>query len=147
MVTSADGVLCTESAWDRGWESYTTALETALNGCHKRWYHLTADWKKEHPEEYENYLKLKKKKPAQAEEYRLKGWKSVTIRPHDLRHSFCEWCITNGVDPKTVSAWMGHSDQKMIMRIYDHVTDERETNAIRKLNGLFGNVSEQNEDV
>ncbi len=60
-----------------------------------------------------------------------------SIRPHDLRHSFCEWCITNGVDPKTVSGWMGHSDQKMIMQVYDHVTNERETKAIEKLNTLF----------
>ena len=88
VVTSADGVLCTESAWDRGWESYIAALETELNGCHKRWYHLTREWKNGHPEEYEHYLKLKKniKKQEQAEQYRLHGWKSVNIRPHDLRY-------------------------------------------------------------
>ena len=79
----------------------------------------------------------KKNKLQQAEEYRLRGWKNVTIRPHDLRHSFCEWCITNGIDLKTVSAWMGHSDQKMIMQVYDHVTVIRELNAAQKLNALF----------
>ncbi len=115
-----------------------TALETALNGVHKRWYHLTQDWISSHPEEYEQDMKLKKKnKLKQAEEYRLRGWKSVTIRPHDLRHSSCEWCITNGIDLKTVSAWMGHSDQKMIMQVYDHVTVIRELNAAKKLNALF----------
>ena len=137
VVTSADGVLCTETAWDRGWESYIGELERAVNGCYKRWYHLTREWKSEHPDEYEQYLKLKKKKPDLAEQYRLRGWKSVTIRPHDLRHSFCEWCITNGVDPKTVSSWMGHSDQKMIMQVYDHVTNEREKKAVEKLNDIF----------
>lgn len=139
VVTSADGVLCTESAWDRGWESYIAVLETELNGCHKRWYHLTREWKNGHPEEYEHYLKLKKniKKQEQAEQYRLRGWKSVNIRPHDLRHSFCEWCITNGVDLKTVCSWMGHSDQKMIMTVYDHVTATRELKAVEKLNEIF----------
>ncbi len=137
VVTSADGLLCTESAWDRGWESYIRELERAVNGDYKRWYHLTHEWKEDHPDEYEHYLKLKAKKPDQAEEYRLRGWKEVNIRPHDLRHSFCEWCITNGVDPKTVSSWMGHSDQKMIMQVYDHVTSERETKAAEKLNSLF----------
>ena len=142
VVTTADGLPCSESAWDRGWESYLSELETALNGCHKRWYHLTRKWKEEHPEEYDYYMKLKKKKPLQAEEYRLTGWKSVNIRPHDLRHSFCEWCITNGIDPKTVSRWMGHSDQRMIMQVYDHVTTERETKAVEKLNSLFSSGGE-----
>ena len=136
-MTSADGLLCSESAWDRGWESYIGELERAVNGCYKRWYHLTNEWKAEHPDEYDHYLKLKKKKPDQAEQYRLIGWKDVNIRPHDLRHSFCEWCITNGVDVKTVSTWMGHSDQKMIMQVYDHVTNEREVKAIARLNELF----------
>ncbi len=137
VITSADGLPCTESAWDRGWESYIGELERAVNGCYKRWYHLTREWQAEHPADYNQYLRLKKKKPEQAEQYRLRGWKSVTIRPHDLRHSFCEWCITNGVDLKTVSSWMGHRDQKMIMQIYDHVTSERETKAIEKINELF----------
>jgi len=60
------------------------------------------------------------------------GTKKHRIRPHDLRHSFCEWCITNGIDLKIVSSWMRHSDQKMIMQVYDHVTDERETKAVEK---------------
>jgi len=92
-----------------------------------------------HEQVYEHYLKLKKniKKQEQAEQYRLRGWKNVNIRPHDLRHSFCEWCITNGVDLKTVCSWMGHSDQKMIMTVYDHVTAARELNAVEKLNCLF----------
>lgn len=137
VVTTADGLNCTESAWDRCWESYIGELERVVNGCRKRWYHLTADWKEEHYEEYVHYLQLKKKRPDQAEQYRLRGWKDVTIRPHDLRHSFCEWCITNGIDPKTVSTWMGHTDQKMIMQIYDHVTSGREMKAIEKLNALF----------
>lgn len=141
VVTSADGLMCTESAWDRGWQSYIGELERAVNGEYKRWYHLTAEWKKEHDDEYDHYLKLKKKRPDQAEQYRLKGWKEVNIRPHDLRHSFCEWCITNGIDPKTVSSWMGHADQKMIMQVYDHVTNEREMKAVEKLNGLFSQES------
>ena len=49
-----------------------------------------ADWYRRHRvhEEYEHYLKLKKniKKQEQAEQYRLRGWKSVNIRPHDLRY-------------------------------------------------------------
>ena len=44
------------------------------------------------------------------------------------------------MDPKTVSSWMGHSDQKMIMQVYDHVTNEREKKAVEKLNDIFKTV-------
>ena len=129
--------MCTEAGWKRAWESYIAALETALNGEHKRWYHRTKEWKAAHPDEWENYLDLRRTKPKEAEEYRLMGWKSVTIRPHDLRHSFCEWAITNGVGPKTLMKWMGHCDERMIMKIYDHVMAKREDAAVALLNDCW----------
>ena len=67
------------------------------------------------------------------------GWRSVTIRPHDLRHSFCEWSITSGVGPKTLMNWMGHTDERMIMKIYDHVSAKREEAAIALLNKQYAN--------
>ena len=139
IVPSASGTMCSLSAWDRAWESYICTLETALNGVEKRWYHRTRDWKETHPDEWANYEKLARTKPAQAEEYRLMGWRSVTIRPHDLRHSFCEWAITNGVGPKTLMKWMGHTDERMIMRIYDHVLSKREDAAVALLNNAYAN--------
>lgn len=139
VVPSASGALCSQSAWKRAWESYITALETALNGVEKRWYHRTHEWKTAHPEEWAAYENLKRRKPKDAEAYRLMGWREVTIRPHDLRHSFCEWCITLGVGPKTVMNWMGHSDERMIMKIYDHVTAKREDAAIALVNGQYAN--------
>ena len=139
VVPSADGTICTEAAWKRAWESYICALETALNGVEKRWYHRTREWKDTHPEEWSRYEDLRRKKPKDAEEYRLMGWKSVTIRPHDLRHSFCEWAITSGVGPKMLMSWMGHCDERMIMKIYDHVTGKREDAAIALLNDSYAN--------
>ena len=143
IIPSADGLLCSQSAWKRAWESYIAALETKLNGVEKRWYHRTKDYKLSHPSEWANYEKLRRTKPKQAEEYRLIGWRSVTIRPHDLRHSFCEWAITNGVGPKTLMHWMGHSDERMIMRIYDHVTARRESSAIELLNKSYADSMQQ----
>ena len=139
VCPAADGSLCSESAWKRAWESYITALETALNGEEKRWYHRTRAWKQSHPDEWQKYESLRRTKPKQAEEYRLMGWRSVTIRPHDLRHSFCEWSITNGVGPKTLMNWMGHTDERMIMKIYDHVTAKREEAAVALLNKAYAN--------
>lgn len=142
VCPATDGSLCTETAWRRAWDSYISALETALNGEHKRWYHRTREWKLSHPSEWAEYEKLRRTKPKQAEQYRLMGWRSVTIRPHDLRHSFCEWAITAGVGPKTLMNWMGHTDERMIMRIYDHVTAKREDAAINLLNNAYSNGSQ-----
>ena len=134
-----DGSICTESGWKRAWESYIFTLETALNGVEKRWYHRTRSWKLSHPDEWAKYVNLKRTKPKQAEEYRLIGWQEITIRPHDLRHSFCEWAITNGVGPKTLMNWMGHTDERMIMKIYDHVMAKREEAAVALLNKSYAN--------
>lgn len=49
----------------------------------------------------------------------------VSIRCHDLRHSFCTMLCDAGVDAHLAMMWMGHADEKMILRVYDHVTEER----------------------
>lgn len=139
IVSCVDGSVCSESGWKRAWESYIHDLEAALNGVEKRWYHRTREWKQSHPDEWAKYENLKRTKPKQAEDYRLMGWRSVTIRPHDLRHSFCEWAITNGVGPKTLMKWMGHTDERMIMKIYDHVMAKREEAAVALLNNAYAN--------
>ena len=116
LMQSVDGGLMSESAFDRAWQSYITALETELNGCHKRWYGKT----KEHKAILE----------AGGE---LPPWKPVNIRPHDLRHSFCTLLYETGVDLKTAMKWMGHSDHEMIMRIYAHLSEEQEKAAYKNL--------------
>lgn len=101
----------TLSAFDRAWESYITDMETKLNGCHKRWYGKT----KEHKQ--------------LLAEGKLLPWRSITIRTHDFRHSFCTMCCDAHVPIEVLMQWMGHSDDKMIRRIYDHVTDRRRIEA------------------
>lgn len=79
------------------------------------------------------------------------GWKSyldclsdaaghrIEIRPHDLRHTFCTFLRFSEVDLKTAMLWMGHSSESMILRIYDHISDERiqkESEKVKKR--LFG---------
>ena len=60
----------------------------------------------------------------------------ILIRPHDLRHSFATTLRDAGVDPKLAIRWMGHSDEKMILRIYDHPGETRVQKAIEGLNSL-----------
>ena len=38
-----------------------------------------------------------------------------------------------GADIKLGMAWLGHADEKMILRIYDHITDYRVGSAVDSL--------------
>lgn len=59
---------------------------------------------------------------------------AVNIRPHDLRHTYCTMLRDAGIDMHQAMVWMGHSDEKMILKVYDHVTDQRTQSSIEKLN-------------
>jgi len=130
VLPDEKGGLCSETAFNRAWESYLNDLCVHVNGVQKRWYHLTKEWKAEHPDEYAQYLKLKEKSKDEAEEYRLKGWEEISFRPHDLRHTFVTVCRDKGIDIKICIDWCGHSSEKMILEIYDHPSEEREKNAL-----------------
>jgi len=62
----------------------------------------------------------------------------VSIRPHDLRHTYCTMLVDAGVPLKQAMAWLGHADEKMIMRVYDHVTDARALASIEKVEEHLG---------
>ena len=53
---------------------------------------------------------------------------------HSTRHSFATDLISNGADPRTVQALMGHKTLDMTMRIYAKVNPARQQEAIKKLN-------------
>lgn len=60
----------------------------------------------------------------------------MKIRPHDLRHSYATTLRDAGVDVKLAIRWMGHTDEKMILRIYDHPGDARVRQAVDSVNFL-----------
>lgn len=78
---------------------------------------------------------------------RGREWKEFTVRTHDFRHSFCVMCVDAGVDIKTLMQWMGHSDAKMIQKIYDHVTKERERMAEQKTAEQIEKMLQKQADV
>lgn len=134
VLPDEHGGICSETSFVRAWESYMTDLSTHLNGCHKRWYHLTKEWKESHPNEYAHYCCLKDKgKIEEAEQYRLSGWREISFRPHDLRHTFCTVARDKGIDINIVRSWLGHSSERMILQIYDHVSEGRETKMIKRM--------------
>ena len=108
LITTAKGKQITSTTWRNAFSSYRTCMETAINGMHKRWYGRT----KEH----------KAILDAGGE---LPPWIEFTPVPYDYRVSFCTWGRDHGVELHTMIEWMGHSDAKMIMRVYDEVSDQR----------------------
>lgn len=61
----------------------------------------------------------------------------IMIKPHDLRHSYCTMLRDAGVDMHQAIIWMGHADEKLILRIYDHPDTERENTSKNLIEATF----------
>ena len=122
LIASAKGKQVTIQAWKSVWESYLFSMETAINGIQKRWYGSTKEQKK--------ILDAGGK---------LAPWIEFDIVPYTLRHAFCTMCRDTGVEINTCRRWMGHADAKMILKVYDSVSEERSKNERQKVESmLFG---------
>lgn len=107
----------TEQAFTRAWESYMDALSRQANGgVYRRWWG--------HTKEHKALLDAGGTLPP---------YQEISFRPHDLRHTYCTMLRDAGVDIHQAIIWMGHADEKMILRIYDHPGTERETEAKKLL--------------
>lgn len=119
LITSAHGEKVTHTTWRVVWNSYKTHMETAINGIDRRWYGKTKEQKR------------------LAEEGKLPPWKDFDIVPYDLRHSFCVMCRDAGVEINTCRRWMGHADAKMILKVYDSVSEDRSEQERKKIESKF----------
>lgn len=122
LVTSAHGERITPTTWRVLWRSYVAQMETAINGVDRRWYGRTREHKK-----------------IIADGGKLPEWIPFTVTPYDLRHSFATFCRSQKppIEIHTVIAWMGHADAKMILAVYDSVTDERDKSEAERLRAAF----------
>ena len=125
IIKSAHGKPVTIQTWKTAWQSYIFCMETEINGIQKRWYGKTNDQK------------------AKKEAGNLPAWIEFDIVPYTLRHAFCAFCRDNGVDINTCRKWMGHADAKMILKVYDSVSDDREDQERKKIEKNWNQV--QNE--
>ena len=141
LITSAKGQQVSIQAWKSAWESYVCSMETAINGCSKRWYRKTKEHKKILAEA-EALREAGKEEEARRKEMEIPPWIEFTVVPYDLRHSFCCMCRDNHVELKTCVRWMGHADAKMILKIYDEASDNRsEKEAERLKKTLFRSIN------
>ena len=117
LITSTHGERVTHTTWRVVWNSYVTHMETAINGIDRRWYGKRKD-----------QLELKKAG-------KLPEWIEFDIVPYDLRHSFCVMCrdADPQVDINTCRRWMGHADAKMILKVYDSVSEDRSETERKKV--------------
>ena len=122
LVTSAHGERITHTTWRVLWNSYVAHMETAINGVDRRWYGRT----REHKKILEDGGKLPE-------------WIPFTVTPYDLRHTFATICrdMKPPIEIHTVIAWMGHADAKMILSVYDAVTDDRDKSEAERLKNVF----------
>ena len=56
---------------------------------------------------------------------------------HCLRHTFATRCAEAGMDPKTLSAILGHSSVNTTFNLYVHVTMDMKRENLKKLAGYF----------
>ena len=59
------------------------------------------------------------------------------IRFHDLRHTFATLMIEQGVDIKTVSQMLGHTDAGFTMNTYMHVTENMQQKAAEAMSDVL----------
>lgn len=106
-----------------------------------------------------NYLKMQKRnddiyiasgketptEPRTHREYHTRLMNKLGIEyitPHGLRHTFATRAIQSGVDPKTVSAILGHSNSNITLNIYTSVTEDMLRKGIEKMNKELLEVAE-----
>lgn len=53
------------------------------------------------------------------------------------RRTFATWCGEHGVDEAVTCTWMGHTDNKMVRRVYQALTEKRSSAQSRKLEAGF----------
>jgi integrase len=123
LITSAHGERVTPTTWRVVWNSYCHHMETAINGMERRWYGRT----REH-------------KAIIAAGGSLPEWVEFNVTPYDMRHSFATMCrsMRPPIEMHTLIQWMGHADAKMILSIYDSVTDDRDASEAERLRNSFG---------
>lgn len=90
---------------------------------------FAAELKQRSPMRVENGKEVEKSAADLQREARRKLRAKLARGPkyclYHLRHSYCQRALKNGVDPITLAELMGHSSAAMIMRIYQHLGQDK----------------------
>lgn len=70
----------------------------------------------------------------------LKRAELPMIRFHDLRHTFATHAMQGGVDAKTLSSILGHTNASFTLDTYTHVTADMQQNASEVVSNMMKNI-------
>ena len=70
----------------------------------------------------------------------LKHAELPLIRFHDLRHTFATHAMKGGVDAKTLSGILGHTNASFTLDTYTHVTSDMQRNASAVVGTMMKNI-------
>ena len=65
----------------------------------------------------------------------------VQFRWHDLRHTYCSMLYSAGVDVKTAAYLMGHADVTVTMKIYTHLSEQKQAESTAGLLTFFDSLA------
>ena len=121
VLTSANGLMMTDTAWKRLYDSYMKDLNL----------------------QYGNFVTVPNKFAPTKAPMMIKPF-----TPHELRHTFCTIMYEAGVDVLTAKEQMGHSDVKTTLAIYTHLSSLHKEKDIQKLDAFLSKceskVSQEN---
>ena len=74
----------------------------------------------------------------------LKNAGLPSIRFHDLRHTFATHALSSGVDARTLSGILGHTNASFTLDTYTHVTNDMQKNASAIVSRFMKDITEVN---
>ena len=113
VCLSAKGPPLTESAYERGAETFCRVLERILNG--------------EPPTQRGRRTDVERKKAEKEKDLPLKERKVFSFTAHDLRHTYATALYDAGVPVKAAQYFLGHADIRITLELYTHLSKERES--------------------
>ena len=69
------------------------------------------------------------------------------MRFHDLRHTFATHALAGGVDAKTLSGILGHTNASFTLDTYTHVTKDMQRNAADIIGNMMAEITGGNRSV
>lgn len=107
----------TQIAFKRAWESYLHYLNLQAGGCDKK----------------------RGKNDATGKPTFIPAVRAIdNITPHMLRHTYATMLYDAGVDVKSAQRFLGHADLQTTLKIYTHLSEQKEQQSVAALNAHLG---------